>query len=72
MLNRLITLISDHARLLLSNEASLAQARSATEAAQRLMAGTGDASDVDQVCYTDCNCLHHYLNNEAALKLCFV
>uniref|UniRef100_A0A0R3W8C7 Endoplasmic reticulum transmembrane protein n=1 Tax=Taenia asiatica TaxID=60517 RepID=A0A0R3W8C7_TAEAS len=43
---RLVTLIADHARVTAAGEASLAQARSATEAARRLMTNTeGDRED---------------------------
>ncbi len=49
---RLVTLIADHARITASSEASLAQAKSATEAAQRLMSTTPTARDGDsEVCF---------------------
>uniref|UniRef100_A0A5K3EMM3 Endoplasmic reticulum transmembrane protein n=1 Tax=Mesocestoides corti TaxID=53468 RepID=A0A5K3EMM3_MESCO len=46
---RLVTLIADHARVTVAGEASLAQAKSATEAAQRLMSGspTSGSSSAD-------------------------
>ncbi len=47
----LVTRIADHARITASSEASLAQAKSATEAAQRLMSTTPTARDGDsEVC----------------------
>lgn len=59
---RLVTLIADHARITASGEASLAQARSATEVAQRLLSQpppTELDSDVG-LYYTFSSPSHHY------------
>ncbi|VDD80273.1 unnamed protein product [Mesocestoides corti] len=55
---RLVTLIADHARVTVAGEASLAQAKSATEAAQRLMSGspTSGSSSADTEGHLEVRC----------------